>query len=290
MLTASLFGDHAMLFLTGTTVLLGVGCALMAAMRSPAHRQRTGELTIAVTIGWLALACLPLPRWLPENGGWQVFSLVRSTVKQQLVGNHPSENLSSDSCSTPTRMSTGKASTIASSDAIAQPDADLNAIVDFRAEEPMDRAPLSEDPILNQDVFWEEMSVPTARAAVWVGTVYLVGAAVCIGWFCCGLVRLMRIRQAGRRPPAWLSELFESLSEPRGRKPLLLVSRRCPRPMFWGLWRPIIVLPSALARRRCREQVRMVLLHELGHVARHDGWSNLLVCLAYPLFYAHPLF
>jgi hypothetical protein len=38
------------------------------------------------------------------------------------------------------------------------------------------------------------------------------------------------------------------------------------------------------------QQLRSVLLHELGHVVQRDAWGNLLFCLAFPLLYWHPLY
>lgn len=54
-------------------------------------------------------------------------------------------------------------------------------------------------------------------------------------------------------------------------------------PWVAGLFRPVIYLPVS-SRDWSEETMRMVLLHELGHVARRDLWTNLtahLACLAY---------
>ena len=59
-------------------------------------------------------------------------------------------------------------------------------------------------------------------------------------------------------------------------------------PLTWGIFRPVIVLPSGAAQwseeRRC-----MVLSHELAHISRHD-WS-LQICaeFARAIYWFHPL-
>jgi hypothetical protein len=56
------------LVLAAVTLLLAIGGLCLALVRSPAHRQRVGELTLAAVLGWLVLAAIPLPRWLPASG------------------------------------------------------------------------------------------------------------------------------------------------------------------------------------------------------------------------------
>jgi beta-lactamase regulating signal transducer with metallopeptidase domain len=50
----------------------------------------------------------------------------------------------------------------------------------------------------------------------------------------------------------------------------LVESDEVTSPAVWGLIRPTIVLPPAVASMLTREQLRWVLLHELAHVKRHD--------------------
>jgi beta-lactamase regulating signal transducer with metallopeptidase domain len=59
-------------------------------------------------------------------------------------------------------------------------------------------------------------------------------------------------------------------------------------PMTWGVLRPRVLLP-ANARRWSSEQFRLVLLHELGHIARHDSatWTAAAVLCA--LYWPNPL-
>lgn len=59
-------------------------------------------------------------------------------------------------------------------------------------------------------------------------------------------------------------------------------------PVVWGLFRPVLLLPVE-ARDWSREQLRVVFLHEVAHVARHDGVCLLLARIATAVFWFHPL-
>ena len=59
-------------------------------------------------------------------------------------------------------------------------------------------------------------------------------------------------------------------------------------PIVWGLFRPVLLLPMG-ARNWTREQLRIVFLHEVAHVARHDWVSLLLSRVTTSLFWFHPL-
>jgi len=59
-------------------------------------------------------------------------------------------------------------------------------------------------------------------------------------------------------------------------------------PVVWGFFRPVLLLPVG-ARAWTREQLRVVFLHEVAHVARHDGVGLLLARVATSLFWFHPM-
>jgi beta-lactamase regulating signal transducer with metallopeptidase domain len=65
-------------------------------------------------------------------------------------------------------------------------------------------------------------------------------------------------------------------------------SGHCATPLVAGLWRPTILLPSGVLGQLDREELRSVLLHELGHVARHDLAVNLLQGVLGALYFIHP--
>lgn len=73
------------------------------------------------------------------------------------------------------------------------------------------------------------------------------------------------------------------------RPPRLLVSEAGDGPLLLGLWRPAVVVPSALLSEGSPGDVRLVLAHELAHLRRYDLWWNALPALAQVVFFFHPL-
>jgi TonB family protein len=59
-------------------------------------------------------------------------------------------------------------------------------------------------------------------------------------------------------------------------------------PLTWGIFRPVIVLPSGATKwsedRRC-----MVLSHELAHISRHDWFLQICAELTRAIYWFHPL-
>jgi beta-lactamase regulating signal transducer with metallopeptidase domain len=60
-------------------------------------------------------------------------------------------------------------------------------------------------------------------------------------------------------------------------------------PAVCGLFRPVILLPRALAEKLSAEQLRAVLLHELFHLRRKDVWVNCAQALLQIFYWWHPL-
>jgi TonB family protein len=69
---------------------------------------------------------------------------------------------------------------------------------------------------------------------------------------------------------------------------LLLCNSSTAMPLTWGIFRPVIVLPSSAAQwpedRRC-----MVLSHELAHISRHDWFLQICAELTRAIYWFHPL-
>lgn len=59
-------------------------------------------------------------------------------------------------------------------------------------------------------------------------------------------------------------------------------------PVVTGLFRPTILLPES-AREWSRDTMRMVLLHELGHVSRRDLWLTMAAHLTCAIHWFNPL-
>jgi HEAT repeat protein/beta-lactamase regulating signal transducer with metallopeptidase domain len=88
--------------------------------------------------------------------------------------------------------------------------------------------------------------------------------------------------------PEW-AEMLRDLAWVAGvSRPVRLVrSARATMPMTWGTLHPTVLLPAA-ADGWSAERRRVVLLHELAHVARRDCLAQTLAALACALYWIHP--
>jgi bla regulator protein BlaR1 len=120
---------------------------------------------------------------------------------------------------------------------------------------------------------------------------WLVGALV-ISTRLFGDWRLIRaaIRE-GARPPAALQALLEEQMQRIGltRPVRLRLTARITTPGVYGLLRPVVLLPTALALSLPRDQIEALLMHELAHIRRADFLANLLALFARTLLYFHPV-
>ena len=60
-------------------------------------------------------------------------------------------------------------------------------------------------------------------------------------------------------------------------------------PAVCGLFKPIILIPAALLKKLSREKLKAVLIHELAHIKRGDGWVNLLQTMLQIVYFYNPL-
>jgi beta-lactamase regulating signal transducer with metallopeptidase domain len=123
----------------------------------------------------------------------------------------------------------------------------------------------------------------------WPAWLFLAWLAVVV-WQLPALLR-QRLRLAGllRRAVAPDRELAQLVAELAARVGLphvptaVCVGGDCPL-FVCGLWRPRLVLPSALMASLAPAERRQVILHELAHVKRHDllwGWTAEIARMVY---------
>ena len=60
-------------------------------------------------------------------------------------------------------------------------------------------------------------------------------------------------------------------------------------PAVCGLFKPVILMPSALLKKLSREKLKAVLIHELAHIKRGDVWVNLLQTMLQIVYFYNPL-
>ncbi len=139
--------------------------------------------------------------------------------------------------------------------------------------------------------------VMATRAGPWsprpmVLWIWGLGAIAMLARLLTALVQLSRASSRVRRAatdPAFgkLTGIAASLRAPVS---LRLIASDSPRamPLAWGLFRPKILLPSNAAEWP-EDRLRLVLLHELAHVARRDWLFRICGELACALYWFHPL-
>ena len=122
--------------------------------------------------------------------------------------------------------------------------------------------------------------------AAWAAGALLLLLRLAAGWW--GVRRLSR-RSVTVEDPAWgrlLKDLCWMLDVDR---PVRLVrSESASMPMTWGTLRPTVLVPAG-AEGWTPGRRRVVLLHELAHVARRDCFTQALADVACALYWFHPL-
>jgi hypothetical protein len=119
---------------------------------------------------------------------------------------------------------------------------------------------------------------------------YATGIATVLGATLAGWLRMRRIAARARivRDDGWLDALRDAAASAGVARPVRFVATdEVTVPMTWGLFRPVIVIP-ATALRWEEARRRIVLLHELSHVAAFDWAFNLLARAACAAFWFHP--
>ncbi|ATC62687.1 hypothetical protein CMV30_01165 [Nibricoccus aquaticus] len=73
------------------------------------------------------------------------------------------------------------------------------------------------------------------------------------------------------------------------RVPEVVVSKAVEAPAIFGLWRPTILFPAGFAEKFSEMELRLMILHELGHWRRRDIAANALLQAARILHWFNPL-
>jgi beta-lactamase regulating signal transducer with metallopeptidase domain len=119
---------------------------------------------------------------------------------------------------------------------------------------------------------------------------YLLGAALVLLRFalCRRMVSGLWRDAEPARDAAWRGVLSSVSRELQLSRPLeLRIARGPAMPMTWGTLAPKVLLPAE-ACSWSPERRRLVLLHELAHVARRDSLSRSAASLACALYWFHP--
>jgi TonB family protein len=138
-------------------------------------------------------------------------------------------------------------------------------------------------------------SAASPLSSRWAGIVlaiWMLGLFVVVLRLIAGLARLawMSRQATAQLHESWLrcvKELCDSYEISREVR-MLQCCNPVAMPLTWGFLRPVVLLPES-ARAWPASRVRMVLSHELSHVARHDWMLQIAAELARGFYWFHPL-
>jgi HEAT repeat protein/beta-lactamase regulating signal transducer with metallopeptidase domain len=142
----------------------------------------------------------------------------------------------------------------------------------------------------SEGVVGDPMRVPLAnRLAVAMVLLWLVGAAGLLGRVALGLLALRRHGRAARPVP---EEVVREARESIDGRPSRGLRVRCGGPfavpVCWGILHSTILLPAG-SHDWSEERARIVLRHEMAHVARRDALHILIARVATALHWFNPL-
>lgn len=127
-------------------------------------------------------------------------------------------------------------------------------------------------------------------AAMVITIAWLAGAALVFAWLVLGHVGMARLTRKAQpvTDESWLAALAGARAELEVRRRVqLLSSSAVGAPITRGFLRPVVLLPLA-AREWTYDRCRVVLQHELAHIARHDYLLQLFAGAACALYWFHP--
>ena len=156
------------------------------------------------------------------------------------------------------------------------------------------------DPLMPADSPWSvAVSAPAVQAVTgpfdsfllwivvaWFVGVVFVGARTWRQWRA-----LIKVARQCATPHARLQEIMAAVASRFGFAGdiLVLVSDRIDTPTLIGWIKPLILLPTGVALRFPRQQIELILAHELGHLRRYDHLVNLAQAILETVLFYHPV-
>ncbi len=121
---------------------------------------------------------------------------------------------------------------------------------------------------------------------LWAGGVLAMGGRVVWQWRA-----LMRLTQSWVESSVELDAALHSLRKRFAslERVRVLVSERVDTPMLVGWLRPVVLLPAAVVLGFPRQQIELIVAHELCHLRRYDHLVNFAQVLVETFFFYHPV-
>lgn len=257
-----------------SSVLLAVAALVMTALRRASAAARHLVLSVAVMgLLMLPLLGLLLPRWqvpllIPKAG--DVSALIQPHAP-------PATYMASEGAHAP-----GPA--IADTRSLhqeVQRDADESAVAIATGSNATPSATA---------IPGMHAGTPALSPFSWIVLIWLAGAVLVLGRLGAGVLLLYRFSRSARPiTDAQWQLLMSNASGMLGlRRPVqLLRAERTSMPFTWGWLRPVVILPAD-CENWTPERRRVVLLHELAHVTRHDCLLQISAQFVFALYWFHP--
>ncbi|HKE83592.1 MAG TPA: M56 family metallopeptidase [Vicinamibacterales bacterium] len=240
-------------FVPATDILIKVTVLLMAALLATRALARRSA-AIRHHIWALAIAAsLLLPALAVVAPRWTIEVLPTSTSSE------PAASVQTMTIAAPVQMTN-------IADDVAAPIVAPSALIPSRNERAAMASPFS------------------IATSIWIAGALLVLARVAFG-----TARVWWIARRAQKAPGWTA-LGRELTETIGldRCVTFVSGDDDAMPMAWGLWRPLVLLPSEADDWPVSRQ-RVVLLHELAHVKRRDCLTQFIAQLACAAYWFNPL-
>lgn len=177
----------------------------------------------------------------------------------------------------------------------AEPQADIAQPSATRAS----RLAVSDDPTTSKVAAAARLEFPETNPSIWrdfdpnaaVIVVWLVGLVAGLAWMMLGTMRVNRwMRRGTLIDDSESRRIVRQVAQGLGlrRQIALLETDAIDSPITWGALRPVVLLPSNW-REWPIDRLRIVLLHELTHVRRHDWLVQMSSRLACVVHWFNPL-
>ncbi len=123
-------------------------------------------------------------------------------------------------------------------------------------------------------------------AIVWTAGV----ATVLLAYFWASLSFRRQLSRSGRRAGKRTEQAVSSCSRAMGLNPIPVMEMDAlSGPALFGVWRPRLLFPLGLADQLSDEELRLVVLHELGHLKRRDLFLQGLLVVSQAVHWFNPL-
>jgi beta-lactamase regulating signal transducer with metallopeptidase domain len=251
----------------GGGLILLAACGVMRLLKQPAARQRVGEWAVLAA---LLVAVLRLgPTWLPLP--WESVAhaeALPADVYDWVAEPRPAAAIPlvpMQECPSPPAPAAAEAFILRMRETPPQPPA---------------------GPPPHAATAWDWRPLAAALTGI-----YLITAGVLLARWVLGQWALARLLRQAKPAPFRLRRLFTAMAAATlWPLPGLFQTRRVRMPICFGLRRPAVVLPEALANTADDTALRWVFAHELTHLRRRDLWTYWAFGLAQAVFFFVPWF